>query len=478
MKLGELLVADGLVSEEDIQRASEHQAHHGGRLGEALIELGILTEEQLQSALESAPSAPRTVEDTGLPASFLLELLLKVMETTRAETATSLADHLKLPGSVANSLMETAADRHLVEARGSAGLGTVSDMRYALTERGRSAAFEAMQRSEYVGPAPVPFERYQQQAQRQRISNEKVTLEDVRKAFEGLIVPTELVDRLGPAINSARALLMYGPPGNGKTSIAEAISRMFRQTIFVPHCFEVDGQVIKVYDPTVHTSLAGATGDQANIRANPIRFEELDWRWVPCRRPMIITGGELTLDMLDMRYNSIAKYYEAPLQLKVTNGIFVVDDFGRQIVRPKDLINRWIVPLERRLDYLTLHTGKKFPVLFDELVIFSTNFPPKDMMDGAMMRRIPYKIEIAEPSKEDYEKIFDLICESYGLARPNGLVEYLVENFYGKNDAPRACYHPKFLVDQAIAICKFKGTEPRLDYELIDEALLNLETAY
>ncbi len=230
--------------------------------------------------------------------------------------------------------------------------------------------------------------------QRQRITNERVDQAAIEKAFGDLIISEEFIHRIGPAVNSGRSILLYGPPGNGKTSVAERIGSIFNDTIYIPYCFEVEGQIIKVFDPGIHKRIERKTDGAATLRR-----QDFDQRWVPCRRPFIVTGGELTLEMLDLSFNALAKFYEAPLHIKALGGIFTIDDFGRQLVSPEALLNRWIVPLESRVEYLKLHTGKSFSLPFDELVVFSTNLAPRDLMDPAFLRRIPYKLEIGGPTR-------------------------------------------------------------------------------
>jgi predicted ATPase with chaperone activity len=478
MKFGELLVKQGIVSEEALEQAIERQHAQGGLLGDNLLAIGAVTESELDKVFSAAPPAPTSIESTGLTEGFLIDLTLKIMEATRRQTITAMSDELKLSSAVVTQLLEELVNRRFVEMLSTGGEYSL-DQRFGLTDRGKEMVVEAMERSQYVGPAPVPFETYCAKVEQQRIRHENITTEMIRECFSHLVVTDDMLRALGPGVNSGRAILMYGPPGNGKTSMAEALCETFGNTIFVPHCFEVDGQIIKVFDPVIHRPIENDKERKSSILLKEtVREEKIDARWVLCRRPVLTTGGELTLEMLDLTFNPIARYYEAPLQLKATNGIFILDDFGRQKHRPKDILNRWIVPLEKQYDYLTLHTGKKFPVPFDELVIFSTNFPPKEMMDGAMLRRIPYKIEVGEPAREDFAAIFDTACARYDLKTPEGLVDYLFREFYDKKGVHMACYHPIFLVEQSLALCKFTNQPPHIDRELIDISLKNLETSY
>ena len=244
-----------------------------------------------------------------------------------------------------------------------------------MTEAGHRRAIDALQQSQYVGPAPVSLEAWEERILRQSINNERIEKGAIDRSFSDLVVPPDFVRRLGPAVNSGRALLLYGPPGNGKTSIAERMSRIYADIIYIPLRIEVDGQIIKIYDPSIHKEAKSSHNDDGKQRHPQ---GSVDRRYVACKRPIIITGGELTLEMLDLRYDESAKYYEAPLHMKALGGTFIIDDFGRQLVKPEQLLNRWIVPLESRVDFLKLHTGKTFSIPLDEIVVFSTNLEPND----------------------------------------------------------------------------------------------------
>jgi predicted ATPase with chaperone activity len=285
----------------------------------------------------------------------------------------------------------------------------------------------------------------------------------------------DIVRRLGPAANSGRAVLLYGAAGNGKTTIAQALGESFQQSVYIPYCIEADGQIIKFFDPSVHVpSASAAHGENGNSHPMFLPHMEYDPRWVRCRRPALISGGELTLEMLDLKFDPYSKYYEAPLQMKAIGGIFIIDDFGRQRVRPHELLNRWIFPLERKLDYLTLHTGKKFELLFDQLVIFATNFPPEELMDPAQLRRVHYKLKVNAPTAEEYREIFIRICDSYGLEFTEEIMAYLLNSFYIKHKVPLAAFHPKFIAEHVIAACHYAGTPPRLARQLLADALENM----
>jgi hypothetical protein len=471
MLIGDVLVAQGLVSAADVEAALEQQRSQGGILGEHLIAMGKLSPADLERVMKSAPASPKNIEETGLALPDLLNLVSKAMYSG-AEMPSAIGAMLKLPQRIIQLVLEQMKERKMLDVLGSTGQFAASELRYALTEKGRNWATDALQQNQYLGPAPVPLSAFVERIQRQRITNERVDRESVERAFGNLIVSEQFIHQVGPAINSGRSILLYGPPGNGKTSVSERIGSIFTETIYIPYCFEVEGQIIKVYDPGIHKRIEKNVEGQART----LRREDLDLRWVPCRRPFIVTGGELTLEMLDLSFNTLAKFYEAPLHVKALNGIFTIDDFGRQLVSPEALLNRWIVPLESRVEYLKLHTGKSFQIPFDELVVFSTNLAPRDLMDPAFLRRIPYKMEIGGPTPEQYRKIFKLVAKGFEMEVLDEFIDYVIHYLTGQNDFPLASYQPKFLIDQVRAACKFEGIPPQFRMDLVKMALGNLFT--
>ncbi len=472
MQIGDILVAHGLVTPDDLDQALERQLEQGGRLGENLVALGKLKSEDLDEVLHSTPVAPRSLEETGIALADLLNLVTKAMYANSLETPSMIIEHLKLPPLAVQQLLEQAKDRKLVDVLGSSGLRAVSELRYALTEKGKQWALDAMFLSQYIGPAPVPLSAFCERVARQAIANERVDRASIDTAFAKMIVSEDFVQEIGPAINSGRSILLYGPAGNGKTTVAEKIGDMFRDVVYIPYCIEVEGQIIKLFDQGTHKQIPNNNPN----RPGTLRREDFDKRWVPCRRPFIVTGGELTLEMLDLSFNAQAKFYEAPLHIKALGGIFVIDDFGRQIVSPEALLNRWIVPLESRVDFLKLHTGKSFSLPFDELVIFSTNLAPSELMDPAFLRRIPYKIEVGAPSKEDYRRIFRAVARGAGFEEADEMCQFVITELREKNDFPLASYQPKFIIDQVRAACKFRGSPSQFRPEFVERALKNLFT--
>jgi hypothetical protein len=400
-------------------------------------------------------------------------MLLKLIYVERLETVRQYANAIKLPYHIVLDLVRMAVDRKLLMTLGSRDNSSLADLAYMFSEDGRRWALDALGRVGYAGPAPVTIEEFTYQVNLQKLTNEVVTFDRIRKATAELTFEDALIEQCGPALNSGRAMLLYGPPGNGKTSVAHCLANVFNDVIYVPYSISIEGQIIRMFDPSLHIPL-----DRAEVSEDDelslVRREVFDARWVPCRRPFVIAGGELTLDMLDLRYDVLGHFYEAPLHLKALGGCFVIDDFGRQLVSPTNLLNRWIVPLENRIDYLKLHTGKSFCIPFEELIIFSTNLEPEDLMDPAFLRRIPYKIEVGPPSVESYRQIFEIECAKYGFALSREAFEEIVYKLTEEKGLELAAYQPRFIVDQVVASCRFMQMPPSFEPRFINNALNNL----
>jgi hypothetical protein len=368
-------------------------------------------------------------------------------------------------------LVDMSRGQKLLEATGTLHATSGNEMGYQLTDAGKARALDALSQSEYYGALPVPLADYSVQMRRQSVRDIKLTRPDLLKGMGHLILPDDLIDNLGPAVSSGRSILMYGPPGNGKSSISNGIRAALGDKIYVPRAIEYSGQVITVYDPIVHSAAEAAVDDPNSLRRTGNRFDN---RYVYCERPTVITGGELSLDMLDLKYNPTARTYTAPLQLKASGGIFIVDDLGRQAEPPQKLVNRWIVPLEEGRDILQLQSGEKFTVPFDTLVIFSTNFHPNEIFDGAALRRIFFKIKIDGPNQEMFLKIFAMVARKKKMALDERSLVHLLKTKYPTINMKFANYQPTFLVDQMIAVCDFERIPYQMTPDLIDKAWGNM----
>jgi hypothetical protein len=410
-----------------------------------------------------APPVPATLQEAGLAADFVEQLLIKTLYGGEA-TGLAVADRMRLPYGLLEALVEHARAERLVEVRGTTGSGSAG-YRYALTDAGRDRARQYLDANQYIGPAPVPLAAYVSYMRALMAARGYIDRERLRRGFTHLIVADQVLEQLGPAVNAGKAVFLYGPPGNGKTVIAEGMGRTLGGDMHMPHAIEIDGHLITMFDPINHVSLDTDT-ESSSIVAAAAR----DRRWVRIQRPVVMVGGELTLDMLDLTFNPLSKFYEAPIQLKANGGVFLVDDFGRQRMRPQDLLNRWIVPLESRFDYLTLHTGKKFQVPFDVLTVFATNLNPSSLADEAFMRRIPYKIAVEDPTLDQFSRIFEMNCRARELRFHQVMVAYLQRRHYGPMRRPMRACHPRDLLDHVTAMCRYRGIEPVITRELLDAA--------
>jgi hypothetical protein len=417
------------------------------------------------------PAPPRTLADTGLNPVMLRDILLKTMFRMNLDLVSVIARVICLPSTLTQELVDSARQQRLLEATGTLHATSSNEMGYQLTEGGKNRALEALQQSEYYGAMPVPLAAYGEQMKRQSVRNIKLTRTELMRGMGHLILPPDLIDNLGPAVTSGRSILMYGPPGNGKSSISNGIRAALGDKIYIPRAIEYSGQVITVYDPIVHSAAEESVDDPTALRRSGNRFDN---RYVFCERPTVVTGGELTLDMLDLKYNAVARTYQAPLQLKSSGGIFIVDDLGRQAEPPQKLVNRWIVPLEESRDILALQSGEKFTVPFDTLVIFSTNFHPNEIFDGAALRRIFFKIKIDGPNQENFLKIFAMIARKKKMPLDEATLLHLLKVKYPTIDNNYANYQPVFLIDQMIAICEFENIPYQMTPDLIDRAWANM----
>ena len=409
---------------------------------------------------------PRSIEETGMNRSFLSDLALKTIYSVGELSGQVIADRLSLPFSgVVEEVLTFLKREQLVGITGSKGFDERA-FRYSIGSAGIERVREALARSQYVGPAPVTLKAYQRMMRDQTISTVVTTHEEVERALSHLVMSPAMLMKIGPAVNSGRAIFLFGPPGDGKTVIAKAMASMLGGEIYVPYAVEVDGHIIKVFDDLNHQPVKA--GEQGTTMLSG--GGRLDRRWILIQRPIVVVGGELTLESLDLVYDDTSKYYEAPFQMKANGGMFLIDDFGRQQVRPRDLLNRWIVPLETRVDYLTLHTGKKIEVPFDQLIVFSTNIDPKALVDEAFLRRIRHKIEVGNPSEREFYEIFRRVTDERGIPFDQEAFMYLMREYYLKRKRELRAVHPRDIADQIIDIAHYRGVQPALTKELIDQA--------
>jgi len=468
MLIGELLVAIGLVSEADVDAALEEQQLTGRRLGDILVARGALSDQDLQRVLGAVPKPPATLDALGIDKGLVWDIFLKAVAGGLADSPSSLAEQLCIPGHLANQLVDEARAQQLIEMRGGF---SIADISFGLSDKGRAAAAIARAQNGYVGPLPVSLDDYVARVKQQTVCAETVPPAAVEAMYADMVTSEERLREIGAAMNSGRAALIYGPAGNGKTSIAERMGRLLSSFIFVPHCFEVAGQIIRVFDGSLHVPLRAAPDGPR--RPSSLIVEGFDRRWVACRRPFVVTGGELTLEMLDLGFNALSRFYEAPLQVKANNGVFLIDDFGRQLVDPRALLNRWIVPMERRVDYLKLQSGKSFSLPFDALLLFSSNLVPQDIMDPAFLRRIPYKILVEGPDEAQFRHIFRSVLAKAGLPVDEAMIEEVIARLRAR-DLPLAAFQPRFIADQIADLRRYLGDRPIAPDAMLDFALRNL----
>lgn len=406
------------------------------------------------------PAPPETLREAGLTDEIVDAIMMKYLLSVGSAPGAQVADLLGLPHPIVVERLSDLKRQQLVAYVGGASMG---DFTYTLGDAGRDRARRYMEESLYIGPAPVPLTAYVESVRAQSITHEQPGEAQLRQAFDDLLINDQMFATLGPAINSGRGMFLYGPPGNGKTSIAERITRCFGDTIYIPRTLHIDGFIVKLFDAEIHEEIPVTKG-------SILKAEQIDERWVRVRRPTIVVGGELTMDQLEVRYNPTTRISEASTQLKSNCGTLVIDDFGRQRMNPFELLNRWIVPLEKRYDFLSLANGLKIQVPFDQLLIFSTNLEPKDLVDEAFLRRIPYKINVIDPSEDEFRELFKIMARIFEMEYNDAIVDYVIDHYYRQEERPFRCCQPRDLLLLAKNQAQYLGTETKMTRENMDFA--------
>lgn len=469
--IGRLLIKEGLVSNAQLVQARIDQTRNSGRLEDSLVSLGLLTSEQIKKILHPVPPVPLKIIDTGLNEVFLSDLLLKIAyQEAGTFTLHQIASKLCLPYSVINELIELLKADHLIAIRSATGYGWETQI-FELTQRGRERAEAAMNRSLYTGAAPVPLKDYTRILAQQYVQQIQIDKAWIREALSHMVMSEQSFDRLGPAFSSGRAIFLYGPPGTGKSSVAEALGRALPDHVYIPQAVEMGGQIIRIFDSAIHFAIAEKTDErmQLDINANL----KHDPRWIKCRRPVVMVGAEFTTEMLNLHWDRHSKFYEAPVQMKAANGVFILDDFGRQRMTPREMLNRWIVPLERGTDFLSLHTGMKFEIPFDQINIFCTNLNPADLVDEAFLRRIRHKIKISYSTESEYKEILRRACAVQGIQFDDDVADYLIATYYRKTGRALTGSHPRDIIDQIIDFARYFKQSPALTTAAVDTAAAN-----
>ncbi len=433
------------------------------QMAQPVTATGMFAAQAPTTATKFYPQRPESIEDTGLPRASVIDLIVRTLYQSTELMGATIAERIALPFPVVSPLLEGLRHDQEVEVKSQRGIGDAGYV-YGITDKGARHARDSMERLTYTGPAPVPLSQYIESVMAQSVRNVVVTQENIRQAFADLIINDDILDMVGPAVNSGSSMFLFGYPGNGKTSIAERITKLMGDDIYVPHAVEVDGALITVFDAINHAPVEEVGPDGQPVRPS------WDARWVKIERPVVMVGGELTMASLDLLYNDVGKYYEAPLQMKANGGMFLIDDFGRQMVRPTELLNRWIVPLEKRVDFLNLVTGKKLSIPFEQLIVFSTNLDPGDLVDDAFLRRIKFKINVVDPDEDQFRAIFKFMCNRRNVPFDENAFRYMIDTYYVPRDRPLRMCHPRDIIDQIIAIAKYKMVPATMTQSLMDRA--------
>jgi hypothetical protein len=411
------------------------------------------------------PPVPESLDDLGISTAIVEQTILKFLYVRGEMMGRELASALGLEFSLIDELIENLKRSHTIGVRKSLGMGNSSGI-FFLTEAGRSTCREHLENNQYVGPLPVPLYQYTEVVRRQRLKDNWLNPNTLKMAFKHLVVEQDILAKIGPAVNSNKSFLIYGQPGNGKTALAEALFNVDTAPIYMPYAIECQGNIIQVYDPIYHQKIDDAAPTVLSLSEN----HGYDGRWFRCKRPVIVTGGELAMSMLDLSYNSVSKVYDAPFQVKANNGIYLIDDFGRQKATPAEILNRWIVPMERHIDYLSFQSGGKMTVPFEAFLIFSTNLRPDNLGDEAFLRRIQYKMFLRSPNPPEYIQIFNRFASSKGLECTANLAdEFVLKHYVQGGKRYRRC-HPRDIITHAIDIINFENLPKKLTPELMDHA--------
>lgn len=473
LRIGDLLVKAQIINKEQLKTALEFQQEHGGRLGDILVKLGSANAERISDFLNSVPNKPLDIDDLGLEFEFLVDLFIKQIYVVRASSMRQFAENMKLPSRIIADLIDKCTARNYLMSYNSADSHNYGDLRYTLSELGIQRAKEALGRSRYVGPTPVSLDAFVDRINLQKTTNETFSISQIKNNLNDLEISDDLLMKIGPALNSGRAILLYGPAGNGKTSVALSVAKLFQDMVYIPYAVVVDGDIFRVFDPRHHKVIDPASTERYKILTS-LSMEDFDIRWMPCERPFVIAGGEMTIDMLEINFDEQAFYYEAPLHIKALGGCFVIDDFGRQQARPEELLNRWIVPMERRVDYLKFKSGKTFAIPFEVMLIFSTNIEPAQLMDEAFLRRLPYKIKIDGPSVEQFKRIFHRRAAASHLDIKDDDIMLIIDKITKERGHTLAAFQPGFIIDQIMSNARFFSERYEFNPQHIESILDNL----
>ncbi len=465
MNLANRLLQARALSMEQLNPALHRQKQARGFLADHLMALGIMEAGALTPYIKPYPPDPKTFEEMGLPQQLLAQLFLKHAYFQYSFSVSEMSDSLKLSVHLLEVLLEYLKQQRFVDIsprdvlRPTPG-HLAGELRYMLSDSGKQAAEQYLEFNSYVGPVPVSLDDYWDWVEAQTIQQVEIKETRLRELFKDYVVPQTLFEEIGPAVSSGRSIFLFGPSGNGKTSLARCVGEAFDEPVFIPYALYVHGQIIRVFDESNHQPVA----------APPEPAQRIDQRWIRCRRPTIVAGGEMTEAALEPKYNPVSKYYEAPHQIQANNGVFIIDDFGRQKISPKELLNRWMYPLEMRQDFCNLHTGQQFAVPFDQLIIFCTNLDPATLADEAFLRRIRHKVFIGYVSQKQYLEIFRRACAKYDLDFDEKVVLEMIEHYYIRGYRPfRAC-HPRDLIEKIRDRARFKMRVPQLTQQELDFA--------